>query len=335
MGRPVLTIDEVAAWSGPPLVLFVGIDTGGSLVHRVFGRWARELGQPWTLRGVDLPPDTPPATYRRLVRAMRDNPAVRGGIVTAHKLRLHRACAAELDGADRLVGLTHEVNTLATADGAVTAYARDAVSLAHVLPRLLRHSSARDRTGLHVLCLGAGGAATALLLTLHLDIDAVAGARGPVDSPARVTFTDTRPEALDDLRRVAERAGVANARLSYVPVGAPADHDALLADLPTPALVVNATGLGKDAPGSPLTDTAPLTPDTVAWDLNYRGDLTFLRQAVEAGAHPVDGWDYFVAGWAGGLTAIAGIPLTDALLARLADAAAAHRPHLAGSTTFR
>ncbi|MEO3858533.1 hypothetical protein [Acrocarpospora sp. B8E8] len=57
----VLTVDEVEAWQGPPLILFVGISTGGSLVHRVFGRWAALLDQPWTLRGVDLPAGTPPA----------------------------------------------------------------------------------------------------------------------------------------------------------------------------------------------------------------------------------------------------------------------------------
>ncbi|MGK5739962.1 hypothetical protein [Micromonospora sp. URMC 103] len=315
----VLTLDEVATWSGPPLILFVGIDTGGSLVHTVFDRWAAVLGRPWVLRGVNLPPDTPAATYRRLVHTMRDNPAVHGAVVTAHKLRLHRACAADIDVADPLVGLTHEVNALATADGTVTAYAQDPVALSHVLPGLLP----ADRAGLDVLCLGAGGAATALLLTLHLDVTGGGAAR--LTPPARVTFTDTRPEALADLRRVADRAGVA-ASLSYVAVSDLADNDALLAGLATPALVVNATGLGKDAPGSPLTDKAPFGTGMVAWDMNYRGDLGFLRQAAGTGARPVDGWDYFVAGWAAALTAVAAIPLTGDLLTRLADAAAESRP---------
>ncbi|MEV1332616.1 hypothetical protein AB0J20_23925 [Micromonospora costi] len=322
--RNVLTLDEVAAWSGPPLILFVGIDTGGSGVHAVFDRWAAVLAQPWTLRGVDLPPDTPAATYRRLVRVMRDNPAVHGAVVTAHKLRLYRACAADLDRTDPLVGVTHEVNALATADGCVSGYARDPVALSHVLPALLPRLPAGDSAGPTVLCLGAGGAATALLLTLHLDVTGGDAARP--DPPARVTFTDTRPEALAELREVAGRAGIDASRLSYVTVGSPSDSDALLADLAAPALVVNATGLGKDTPGSPLTGTAPFGADTVAWDLNYRGDLTFLRQAADAGAHAVDGWDYFVAGWAAALTAVAGVPLTGDLLNRLADAAAAHRP---------
>ncbi|MFC0506790.1 hypothetical protein [Micromonospora costi] len=198
------------------------------------------------------------------------------------------------------------------------------MALSHVLPALLPRRPAGDPTGPSVLCLGAGGAATALLLTLHLDVTGDGAARP--EPPARVTFTDTRPEALAELREVAGRAGIDASRLSYVTVGSPSDSDALLADLPAPELVVNATGLGKDAPGSPLTDTAPLGAGTVAWDLNYRGDLTFLRQAAHAGAHAVDGWDYFVAGWAAALTAVAGVPLTGDLLSRLAGAAAARRP---------
>jgi shikimate 5-dehydrogenase len=57
----------------------------------------------------------------------------------------------------------------------------------------------------------------------------------------------------------------------------PGDNDAVLAGLAAGSLVVNATGLGKDAPGSPLTDAARFPADAVAWDLNYRGDLVFLH----------------------------------------------------------
>jgi shikimate 5-dehydrogenase len=52
----------------------------------------------------------------------------------------------------------------------------------------------------------------------------------------------------------------------------------------------------------------------VAWDFNYRGPLTFLHQASEAGLPTEDGWDYFVAGWAAALAAISGTTLTDDLL---------------------
>ena len=65
--------------------------------------------------------------------------------------------------------------------------------------------------------------------------------------------------------------------------------------------MINATGLGKDAPGSPLTGAAQFPENGIAWDFNYRGDLLFLKQAraqeklrklkVE------DGWVYFLHGW--------------------------------------
>ena len=147
-----------------------------------------------------------------------------------------------------------------------------------------------------MLCLGAGGAATALLLALHLGIGddgaAIPARPGP---PGHVTFADTDPAALHALRSVAGRAGIDPARLSFVHVRGASDGDRLAARLPAPALVINATGLGKDQPGSPLTPAAPLSPATLAWDLNYRGSLTFLRQAAARGAAVVDGWDYFIA----------------------------------------
>jgi shikimate 5-dehydrogenase len=78
----------------------------------------------------------------------------------------------------------------------------------------------------------------------------------------------------------------------------PADNDRVLAGLAPGSLVVNATGLGKDAPGSPLTDAAAFPPSSVAWDLNYRGDLKFLDQARASGHVRIeDGWVYFLHGW--------------------------------------
>jgi shikimate dehydrogenase len=333
----LLTVGDVAAWDGRPLVVFLGLRTAGSLAHVVFDRWAAALDQPWTLRGVDLPAATAPETYRALALAMRRNPAVHGAVVTAHKLRLHRACAADLDRRDRLADLTREINALATAT-TFGGYARDAVSLAPVLDSLIDAACAARLSDLHVLCFGAGGAATALLLALYLDTAAegLAGLTpgpgappGPAprpDPPAGVTFADVNPQALRDLASVAARAGIDAPGLSFSRLRAPADGDALVAGLPGPALVINATGLGKDAPGSPVTGRAGFGRDTLAWDINYRGDLTFLSQAAAAGAATADGWEYFVAGWAAALSAVAGAAFTAGLLARFTEAAAPARP---------
>jgi shikimate dehydrogenase len=165
--RPSTTLPArpAARWSGGPLYLFVGIDTAGSSVHRAFGSWAPHFGLEAQLRGVDLPESTDRPTWRRLVTALRDNPAVHGAVVTSHKLRLYRACSDLFDTAEPLVDLTHEVSALDTRDG-VHAYARDVQSL----DLTLRGASAASvAAGRPLVCLGTGGAATALLLATRLD----------------------------------------------------------------------------------------------------------------------------------------------------------------------
>ena len=78
-------------------------------------------------------------------------------------------------------------------------------------------------------------------------------------------------------------------------------NDAILAALPAGSLVINATGLGKDAPGSPLSDAAQFPQNGIVWELNYRGDLIFLDQAnAERDGKKLqieDGWTYFIHGW--------------------------------------
>jgi shikimate 5-dehydrogenase len=67
-------------------------------------------------------------------------------------------------------------------------------------------------------------------------------------------------------------------------------------------LVVNATGMGKDSPGSPLEGAAVFPRGGIAWELNYRGELGFLREAEAQRADReltvADGWGYFIRGWA-------------------------------------
>ena len=81
----------------------------------------------------------------------------------------------------------------------------------------------------------------------------------------------------------------------------PEDNDAIVSALPEGSVVANATGLGKDAPGSPLTSAVAFPKNGLVWDFNYRGELVFLDQAraqeSERGLTIEDGWVYFIHGW--------------------------------------
>lgn len=109
----------------------------------------------------------------------------------------------------------------------------------------------------------------------------------------------------------------------------PGVNDQLLADLPPGSIVANATGMGKDRPGSPISDEAPFPPYGIAWDFNYRGELDFLRQArsqvVERNLRVEDGWNYFVRGWALVITYVLNIRIDDDMLQLLAAQAAEMR----------
>jgi shikimate 5-dehydrogenase len=114
-----------------------------------------------------------------------------------------------------------------------------------------------------------------------------------------VVSNRSRPR-LDHIAQVHAALHV-NVPTDYVLAPQTADNDALVAALPAGSLVVNATGLGKDAPGSPLSGAADYPRDGLVWELNYRGDLIFLddalRQQTSRNLTVEDGWTYFLHGW--------------------------------------
>ena len=57
-----------------------------------------------------------------------------------------------------------------------------------------------------------------------------------------------------------------------------ARNDAIMAALPAGSIVINATGMGKDRPGSPITDAGLFPVRGIAWEFNYRGELDFCTR---------------------------------------------------------
>jgi shikimate 5-dehydrogenase len=108
-----------------------------------------------------------------------------------------------------------------------------------------------------------------------------------------------------------------------------AQNDSLMAALPPSSVVINATGMGKDRPGSPITDAGQFPQNGIAWELNYRGELDFLHQAEQQAQrhqlHIEDGWHYFVHGWTQAIAEVFQLQLTPDLFQQLDDAARAFR----------
>jgi shikimate 5-dehydrogenase len=267
---------------------FVGVSTGASSIRTTFPRWADELSLDARLEGIDLPIHASAATYRAVTSWLRDDPSSRGALVTTHKIDLYDACQDLFDVIDPAARLMGETSCLSKREDRLVCHAKDPISSGLALEAFVPPGQ-WARSGAEALLMGAGGSTIAISWYLTRP------ERGD-DRPTRIVVTDRVPERLDAVRRLHEQLGT-GIPVECVLAPTSADNDAVLAGLRPESLVVNATGLGKDGPGSPLSDKARFPADAVAWDLNYRGDLVFLQQARRAGVRAEDGWTYFLHGW--------------------------------------
>ena len=274
-------------------MVFIGVSTRQSSIMKVFPRWADALGLDAVLEGMDFPLDCAPARYREAVAFIKADPLLAGALVTTHKVALFKAARDLVDELDPLAEILGEVSCISKRGARLRGHAKDPISVGCALDAIVEPGYWRSRGG-EMLILGAGGAAMAL--TLFLDDRARAGG----DAPRRLTITALDERGLEDVRAVHAKSRLA-IPVEYAVTPGPAAADRLVERLPAGSMVVNATGLGKDRPGSPLTGAARLPVNGIAWDFNYRGELEFLRQARAAetsrGLRVEDGWVYFIHGW--------------------------------------
>ncbi|WP_207890457.1 shikimate dehydrogenase family protein [Rubrobacter taiwanensis] len=293
---------------------FIGVSTARSSIMELFPRWAKVLGlKDARLVGRDLPLDAKPEAYRRAVEELRTDELSLGALITTHKIRLLEAAYDLFDELDYYARLCGEVSCISKRDGRLIGHAKDPVTAGRALEDLLAPGHF-GRTGGEVLCFGAGGAGTAISVHLMTRPD-------PADRPGRIVMVDRDAGRLEALRRVHAGLHSGSPRAEYVRNSGPHENDRLLAELPPGSLIINATGMGKDTPGSPITGEARFPEKGVIWELNYRGELDFLRQARarqrELNLTVEDGWRYFLHGWSEHIAEVFHLRLSPELLQQL------------------
>ncbi|WP_081860077.1 MULTISPECIES: shikimate dehydrogenase [unclassified Microbacterium] len=312
------TADVVATAHAPAsadYMGFVGVTTASSSIMKVFPLWADILELPTrTLVGHDLPMDADPAQYRAMVEQIRDDPHHRGALVTTHKMNVYAAASDLFDELDPFAVSCSEISSISKRGTVLSGRAKDPITVDLALNDFLP-ADHFARTGGAVVILGAGGSGTALSWALAERADA----------PSKITVTARTQDKLDHLREVHRQHGTREGLIDYVVTATPAEADALVAAAPAGSVIANATGLGKDRPGSPLTDAVVFPEGAYAWEFNYRGSLEFLHQAEAQasarGLHVVDGWRYFIHGWSQVVADVFELDLTPDVVERLAEAA--------------
>lgn len=294
---------------------FIGVTTGSSSIMKIFPAWARELGLPTDqLEGVDIALDASRDEFRQAVWAIRDDAEHRGALVTTHKMSVFAAASDLFDEVDDFASACGEISSISKRDGRLLGHAKDPLTVRLALDEFF----ASDAFGgeRDAIVLGSGGAGLALSWALA----------ERTDLPRRIIVTDTSTERLDHLREVHERRGTP---ADLLVVRSASDTAEILAAAPEGSLVVNASGLGKDRPGSPVPDGVEFPVGATVWEFNYRGSLEFLHQARAQqdarGLTVHDGWRYFIHGWTQVIGEVFDVEMTPERVDRLAEIAEGFR----------
>jgi len=304
-----------------PTFYFIGVTTGKSSINKVFPLWMDVMGRSdVVLEGIDHQIHDEPENYRKSVAQIKYDPNSLGALVTTHKMDLYSAARDMFDYFDPYAEATGELSCISKKGTDLQGHAKDPITAGLSLEAIISPAYFK-RTGGHVLCLGAGGSAVATLLYLINKED-------PADRPEKFIAVNRSSGKLDHMREMVGKYDT-DIQVEYVHNSDPRVNDQWMAKLPDNSLVINATGMGKDTPGSPLTDQGIFPENGIAWEFNYRGELDFMHQALKQKDSRKllveDGWIYFLHGWSQVIAEVLQIDLTPELFVELDKAASSVR----------
>lgn len=300
-----------------PTFYFIGVTTGSSSIMKVFPKWARALGlKDAVIKGIDFKPHSPAEEYREAVQFLKEDELSLGALVTTHKIDLYNACKDIFDYVDPFASQLGEVSSISKKDGKFCAHAKDPISSGLALEAFVPADYWRDHDG-DVFIMGAGGSALAMSVYLTQE-------KFGDNVPSRIIIANRSQPRLDAAKRILNGLNP-KTKFEFILNPIPADNDKTLAGLKPHSIVINATGLGKDGPGSPLTNACVFPKDSLVWELNYRGERLFMRQAeAQAGQSNLyieDGWTYFIHGWTQVIAEVFHISIEGEMLEHLSNIA--------------
>ena len=296
-----------------PTLYFIGVTTGHSSIMKVFPKWSEAMGLGAVIKGIDIAIHEDPSVYRKVVEFIKNDPMSYGALVTTHKLDLCNACRDMFEYLDPYAQMFNELSSISKKDGKLCGHAKDPISSGLALSDFVPANYWKDFGG-DFYVIGAGG--SAISMGSYLMRPEFKG-----NYPKRIIVSNRSKPRLDEIEKIFKEMNPGGIELQFHLCPEPTQNDAVLSTIKPHSVIVNATGLGKDRPGSPLTDAAQFPQDSLVWEINYRGDLTFKvqadRQAKEKNLHVEDGWRYFIYGWTQVIAEVFHTPIEGELLDRL------------------
>ena len=153
----------------------------------------------------------------------------------------------------------------------------------------------------------------------------------PADRPEKMIMNNRSEARLVELKKMVDRLDT-DILFEYNQNVDPTVNDKIMANIPEDSIVINATGMGKDTPGSPVTSSGLFPRNGIVWEINYRGELDFWHQDM-AQRHirdvvVEDGWLYFLNGWTQVISEVLNLEMNAQTFGRLSEIAEELRPPL-------
>jgi shikimate dehydrogenase len=272
---PDVDTERDPTWSEPERLVLLGHPVAHSLSPRFQQAALDAAGR--AVRYTAL--DTPPHALTRTLHALRATRAA-GNVTVPHKEAVFAACDVRTDLADR-VGA---VNTFRhDTEGRLIGHNTDVAGVRSAMIALL----GGDTPPTHVVLLGSGGAAGAVLvaLTEWPETQVTMVARTPARAQQLVERVARHAPSADG----AERRDGAGQRVRIVPYDIEAPSTAMRGALACASLVVNATPLGLLAAQMPMP-CEWLGAETAVLDLVYQpGETAWVRACRDRGLRAEDG----------------------------------------------
>ena len=292
-----------------PTMYFIGVTTGQSSIMKIFPIWAKALGIDACIKGIDIGLHAPDEDYRAAVEFIKNDPLSMGALVTTHKIDLYNACKDLFEYFDPYALQFGEISSISKDGEKLCGHAKDPISVGLALDSFVPADHWQKYPQAQACVLGAGGSSLAVSAYLQHE-------KHGDSVPARINVNNRSVPRLAEAIHLLEKSRVP---MSFHLCPCPEWNDRIVEGLPEGSLIINATGMGKDRPGSPLTDSCRFPRHGIVWEFNYRGTLEFMHQAEaqqqERELQIEDGWTYFIHGWTQVIAEVFHIDITGERLA--------------------
>jgi len=240
---------------------FIGVTTTKSSIMKLFPLWMEALGySEIKIYPCDLKIHDEPSNYMRAVAQIKYDDGCYGALVTTHKMDLYSAAKDMFEYFDPYALLLDEISCISKNNGRLEGHAKDPITSGASYDHFIEKGY-YAKTGANVLIFGAGGSSIATILHLINKKD-------KADRPDKIIVINRSQPRLDHLYQILKKVKT-DIKIELICNSDPKQNDKVMGSLPNYSLVINATGMGKDTPGSPITDDGLFPENGWAWEFNY------------------------------------------------------------------